>query len=280
MHSEHSGQAGSTPIVAVRRRIAVVDEHELGDGAYDEVRAHQVAEDDECLPHNSRLYEDLAGNPFIHGIENPQDSCNVSSPHVDRPMHAGVDQCPGRSPGEAPARAVFRWPDEGVVGNLLPAVLPNGVVRATWELVEVSDRLRPPVVVHVGLVDGRRHDVVVPTGMIHSYRHRPGLAPGLAPYDEIEQRLAIQPPITVPTITLDGQADGNFPATDGTASAGHFTGPRIHRQVPAGRTQPSPGGAPGLYGCRPGTGPHFARINYVGLLTAFVRREGTCSPTG
>jgi pimeloyl-ACP methyl ester carboxylesterase len=35
-----------------------------------------------------------------------------------------------------------------------------------------------------------------------------------------------------PTITLDGHADGNFPATDGTASAAHLTGRRMHRQVP------------------------------------------------
>ena len=75
--------------------------------------------------------------------------------------------------------------------------------------------------------------------VIHSYRHRLGLAPGFAPYEEIERRLAQLPPITVPTITLDGEADGNFPATDGTASAAHFTGPRIHRRVPnAGHNLP------------------------------------------
>ena len=37
--------------------------------------------------------------------------------------------------------------------------------------------------------------------------------------------------ITVPAVTLDGLADGNFPATDGGPSAAHFTGPRRHRQV-------------------------------------------------
>lgn len=73
--------------------------------------------------------------------------------------------------------------------------------------------------------------------VIHSYRHRLGLAPGHAQYDHVE--LADQPPITVPTITLDGQADGNLPATDGTASAAHFTGSRTHRQVPnAGHNLP------------------------------------------
>jgi pimeloyl-ACP methyl ester carboxylesterase len=40
-------------------------------------------------------------------------------------------------------------------------------------------------------------------------------------------------------VTLDGMADGNFPATDGSASAHHFTGPRVHHQVPnAGHNLP------------------------------------------
>ena len=69
--------------------------------------------------------------------------------------------------------------------------------------------------------------------VIHSYRHRLGLADGHAAYAALEHELARQPSIRVPTITLDGLADGNFPATDGTSSAVHFTGPRIHRQIPA-----------------------------------------------
>jgi pimeloyl-ACP methyl ester carboxylesterase len=75
--------------------------------------------------------------------------------------------------------------------------------------------------------------------VLHSYRHRLGLAPSYPPYDQTEQSLAGQPPITVPAVTLDGQADGNFPATDGSTSAGHFTGPRVHHQVPnAGHNLP------------------------------------------
>jgi pimeloyl-ACP methyl ester carboxylesterase len=69
--------------------------------------------------------------------------------------------------------------------------------------------------------------------VIHSYRHRLGLAAGDPAYEKLEARLAAQPPIPVPAVTLDGLADGNFPATDGTPSAAHFTGPRVHRQVPA-----------------------------------------------
>ncbi|MDB6144993.1 MAG: alpha/beta hydrolase fold family protein [Pseudomonas sp.] len=68
--------------------------------------------------------------------------------------------------------------------------------------------------------------------VVHSYRHRLGLAPGAPDYDEIEKKLAQIPPITVPSITLDGVADGAIPATDGTVQAARFTGPRDHRQVP------------------------------------------------
>jgi pimeloyl-ACP methyl ester carboxylesterase len=68
--------------------------------------------------------------------------------------------------------------------------------------------------------------------VLHSYRHRLGYAPSSPPYDQIEQKLAAQPAITVPAVTLDGFANGNFPATDGSTSARHFTGPRVHHQVP------------------------------------------------
>ena len=75
--------------------------------------------------------------------------------------------------------------------------------------------------------------------VIHSYRHRLGLAEGDPAYAYIERQLTNGPVITVPTITLDGLADGNFPATDGTPSAQHFTGFRQHRQVPnAGHNLP------------------------------------------
>lgn len=68
--------------------------------------------------------------------------------------------------------------------------------------------------------------------VIHSYRHRLGLAPGAPEYADIEARLASLPPISVPTITLDGEADGNFPATDGRQDAPHFSGWREHRTTP------------------------------------------------
>lgn len=75
--------------------------------------------------------------------------------------------------------------------------------------------------------------------VIHSYRHRLGLTAGYPPYEEIERQLAAQPTITVPTITLDGDADGVVPATDGASTATKFTGDRQHRIIPnAGHNLP------------------------------------------
>lgn len=67
--------------------------------------------------------------------------------------------------------------------------------------------------------------------VIHSYRHRLGLAEGDARYADIERKLAALPTISVPTITMDGKADGIVAATDGQGSAARFTGPRSHRVI-------------------------------------------------
>jgi pimeloyl-ACP methyl ester carboxylesterase len=75
--------------------------------------------------------------------------------------------------------------------------------------------------------------------VIHSYRHRFGLAEGDPDYAELQRELAMLPPITVPAITLDGAGDGVASATDGSASAAKFTGRRIHRVIPrAGHNLP------------------------------------------
>lgn len=67
--------------------------------------------------------------------------------------------------------------------------------------------------------------------VIHSYRHRLGHSEGYPAYAEVERRLAALPSISVPAITLDGEADGVVPATDGTSSASRFSGVRQHRIV-------------------------------------------------
>jgi pimeloyl-ACP methyl ester carboxylesterase len=75
--------------------------------------------------------------------------------------------------------------------------------------------------------------------VIHSYRHRFGLAEGDPQYADIQRRLAELPVITVPAVTLDGAADGIFSASDGTAFAAKFTGRRSHHVIPrAGHNLP------------------------------------------
>jgi len=75
--------------------------------------------------------------------------------------------------------------------------------------------------------------------VIHSYRHRFGLAEGDPRYADLQRQLAALPPIPVPAVTLDGDADGIFPATDGVAQAAKFTARLAHRIIPrAGHNLP------------------------------------------
>jgi pimeloyl-ACP methyl ester carboxylesterase/ribosomal protein S18 acetylase RimI-like enzyme len=68
--------------------------------------------------------------------------------------------------------------------------------------------------------------------VVHSYRHRYGLVPGDPAYARIEAALATQPPIAVPTITIDGDADGVNPGT--AHHADKFAGPHEHRMCRGG----------------------------------------------
>ncbi len=69
--------------------------------------------------------------------------------------------------------------------------------------------------------------------VIHNYRWRLGLAPGEPLYDGLEQQLATSPPITVPTITLEGDANG-APHPDPSAYTTKFTGQYTHRTISRG----------------------------------------------
>jgi pimeloyl-ACP methyl ester carboxylesterase len=68
---------------------------------------------------------------------------------------------------------------------------------------------------------------------IHNYRWRLGLAQGEAKYEEYEQKLAAGPVITVPTITMEGDANG-APHPDPSAYAKKFTGKYAHRDIAGG----------------------------------------------
>jgi pimeloyl-ACP methyl ester carboxylesterase len=69
--------------------------------------------------------------------------------------------------------------------------------------------------------------------VIHNYRWRLGLAEGDPQYDDLEKRLAESPLITVPTITLEGDANG-APHPDASSYASKFSGKYAHRIVEGG----------------------------------------------
>ena len=68
--------------------------------------------------------------------------------------------------------------------------------------------------------------------VIHSYRHRFGLAPGDPTVEDSERRLAAQPAITVPTIVLHGHDNGVAPAATSEGHARFFKGPYERRVIP------------------------------------------------
>ena len=70
--------------------------------------------------------------------------------------------------------------------------------------------------------------------MIHNYRWRLGLAEGEPKYDDLEKRLAEGPVIAVPTITLEGDANGAPHHPDASAYAKKFSGKYEHRIITGG----------------------------------------------
>jgi pimeloyl-ACP methyl ester carboxylesterase len=69
--------------------------------------------------------------------------------------------------------------------------------------------------------------------VIHNYRWRIGLAEGEPKYDDLEKRLAQAPVITVPTITLEGDANG-APHPDPSSYAKRFSGKYANRTITGG----------------------------------------------
>ncbi len=82
--------------------------------------------------------------------------------------------------------------------------------------------------------------------VIHNYRWRLGLAEGEAKYDDLERRLAVGPVITVPTITLEGDANG-APHPDASVYARKFSGKYAHRVIGGGIGHNLPQEAPQVF---------------------------------
>jgi len=79
--------------------------------------------------------------------------------------------------------------------------------------------------------------------VVHNYRWRLGLAEGESKYDDLERWLATGPVITVPTITLEGDANG-APHPDPSSYAKKFSGNYAHRLIKGGVGHNQPQEAP------------------------------------
>lgn len=90
--------------------------------------------------------------------------------------------------------------------------------------------------------DNRDHVDIV----IHNYRWRISAAPGEARYDELERKLAASPVIAVPTITLEGDANG-APHPDSASYAKKFSGRYEHRLITGGIGHNLPQEAPDAF---------------------------------
>jgi len=69
--------------------------------------------------------------------------------------------------------------------------------------------------------------------VIHNYRWRLGLAAGEAQYDAVEAKLATAPPVTIPSITMEGDANG-APHPEPERYRPKFSGPYAHRLITGG----------------------------------------------
>jgi pimeloyl-ACP methyl ester carboxylesterase len=82
--------------------------------------------------------------------------------------------------------------------------------------------------------------------VIHNYRWRMGIAEGEAKYDDVERRLAAAPLIAVPSITLEGDANG-APYPPPAAYANKFSGKYTHRTITGGIGHNLPQEAPAAF---------------------------------
>ncbi|HWU13095.1 MAG TPA: alpha/beta hydrolase [Caulobacter sp.] len=81
---------------------------------------------------------------------------------------------------------------------------------------------------------------------IHNYRWRLGLADGERQYDDLERQLAAGPTISLPTITMEGDANG-APHPDPASYAKKFTGKYAHRLITGGVGHNLPQEAPAAF---------------------------------
>jgi pimeloyl-ACP methyl ester carboxylesterase len=110
--------------------------------------------------------------------------------------------------------------------------------------------------------------------VIHNYRWRLGLAAGDPDFEDLEGRLAEGPVITVPTITLEGDANG-APHPDSGSYAKKFSGTYAHRIIRGGIGHPAAGSPKSLYRC---CRRSRRLLIGIGLGSARTQHRSTASP--
>ncbi len=148
----------------------------------------------------------------------------------------------GKAP--LPPQAELQWwyqfyfaTDRGEAGY---ARYTHDFARQIWQLASPQWRFDDATFARsAAALDNPDHVAIV----VHNYRWRLGLADGEPKYAALEQRLAQAPTIGVPTITLEGDANG-APHPKAEAYAAKFTGPYKHRLLQGGVGHNPPQEAP------------------------------------
>jgi pimeloyl-ACP methyl ester carboxylesterase len=130
---------------------------------------------------------------------------------------------------EQECRFWYQWYFQTERGRAGLAADRRGVARLLWELWSPHWAF-DDLTFERSAVSFDNPDFVAIT--IQSYRHRYGNAAGDPALDEVERALAAKPKITVPTIVLQGDADGVLPAQASERHAAFFSGPYNRRVLP------------------------------------------------
>jgi pimeloyl-ACP methyl ester carboxylesterase len=145
----------------------------------------------------------------------------------DRRRFLGAERCPCRRGPSCSGGINYFATDRGHAGY---EKYRHDFSKLIWRLASPKWAFDDPTFERsAASFDNPDHVAIV----IHNYRWRLGLAEGESKYDDLEQRLAEGPVISVPTITLEGDANGaSHP--DPSVYARKFTGKYAHRLVTGG----------------------------------------------
>jgi pimeloyl-ACP methyl ester carboxylesterase len=126
-------------------------------------------------------------------------------------------------------RLWYQWYFQTERGRAGLAANRRGISRLLWQLWSPNLRFDDALFGETAASFANPDFVDV---VIHSYRHRFAAVPGDPALEEIERRLAEQPAITVPTVSLHGASDGVNPPGETEGHARFFSGRYRRRVVP------------------------------------------------